>query len=235
MITVQLIHYSSHTRQWHALAQALGLTPPFAPGDDWAEFDGRGVLAIHHADGDLVGRTDLHLLVDDLDATEARLRDAGLTVVRTTLDDVGPLLTVTAASGATISASGGARVADSGTVAVQPIWFQADLDEPRRILETLGLRARLASDSGGWVEFEADGGGSAALHAGDTPTIGLSLECTGDLDDLARRLTDAGFAATVVDEAYNRTLRVATPDGDELWINGAMDDLYGYTRLDAQE
>ncbi|MBK7819868.1 MAG: hypothetical protein IPJ61_02025 [Tessaracoccus sp.] len=233
MITVQLIYYTSHTRQWRALARALGLTPPFTPGEDWAEFEGGGILAIHYADGGRVGTADLHFLVDDLDATEARLRDAGLTVESTMLNDVGPLLTITAASGATISASAGARVANSGTLAVQPIWFQADLDEPRRILETLGLRARLASDSGGWIEFEADGGGSAALHAGDAPTIGLSLECTGDLDDLARRLTDSGFAATVVDEAYNRTLRVVTPDGDELWINGAMDDLYGYTRLDA--
>ena len=233
MITVQLIYYTSHTRQWRALARALGLNPPFTPGEDWAEFEGGGILAIHYADGGRVGTADLHFLVDDLDATEARLRDAGLTVESTMLNDVGPLLTITAASGATISASAGARVANPGTLAVQPIWFQADLDEPRRILETLGLRARLASDSGGWIEFEADGGGSAALHAGDAPTIGLSLECTGDLDDLARRLTDSGFAATVVDEAYNRTLRVVTPDGDELWINGAMDDLYGYTRLDA--
>ena len=45
------------------------------------------------------------------------------------------------------------------------------------------------------------------------------------------RLDNASYAAEIVDEAYNRTLRVAGPDGQELWINGEQQDLYGYRFL----
>ncbi|WFR68355.1 hypothetical protein P9139_09170 [Curtobacterium flaccumfaciens] len=44
------------------------------------------------------------------------------------------------------------------------------------------------------------------------------------------RLTEAGYEPRIIDEAYNRTLRIARPDGPDLWVNGAQQDLYGYTR-----
>lgn len=235
MITVQPIRYTPHQAEWHRLAQALGFRPAFPPDPQWSEFDGRGILAIHHATaGDKhAGRTDLHLLSDDLDGVESRLADAGFDVSRTMLDDIGPMLTVTATSSARITISGGARTAAAGELAVQPIWYQPDLGEPRRILETIGLRARIASESGSWIDFTADGGGLAALHQAATARFEAGLEYAGDLDALAERLTEAGFAASVIDEAYNRTLLVDTPDGDQLWVNGRQDDLYGFTRLDA--
>ena len=235
MITVQPIRYTPHQGEWHRLAQLLGFRPAFPPNPQWSEFDGRGILAIHHAapDDDHAGRTDLHLLSDDLDAVESRLSSAGFAVTTRLLDDIGRMLVVTAASGATITVSGGARRADTGLLAVQPIWYQPDLDEPRRILEAIGLQPRIAAEGGGWIDFTADGGGLAALHQHDEVKIDLSLEYTGDLDDLAERLSRAGFGASVIDEAYNRTLLVDAPEGDRLWVNGTMDDLYGYHRLDA--
>lgn len=234
MITVQPIRYTPHQSDWHRLAQELGLQSAFPPNEQWSEFDGRGILAIHHATAhdDHAGRTDLHLLSDDLDGVEARLTSAGFDVKRKVLDDIGPMLTVTATSGARITVSGGARTADAGPLAVQPIWYQADLAEPRRILETIGLRPRIASDAGTWIDFTADGGGLAALHQGEVARVELSLDYAGDLDALAERLAQAGLNASVIDEAYNRTLLVDTPDGDRLWVNGASDDLYGYIRLD---
>ncbi len=234
MITVQPIRYTPHQSDWHRLAQELGFQPAFPPNQQWSEFDGRGILAVHHAapDDEHAGRTGLHLLSDDLDGAEARLSSGGFSVDRTMLDDIGPMLTVTAASGATITISGGARTAAAGPLSVQPIWYQSDLAEPRRILETIGLRPRLASDAGTWIDFTADGGGLAALHQDDGVRIELSLEYTGDLDALAERLIRSGFTASVIDEAYNRTLLVDTPDGDRLWVNSTIGDLYGYTRLD---
>lgn len=232
MITVQPIRYTARQAEWHRLAQTLGLQPAFPPDPQWSEFDGRGILAIHHAAATEPVRTDFHLLTDCLDGVEARLTAAGFSFAAKQLDDIGRILFVTAASGATISVSGGARTADSGPLAAQPIWYQADLAEPRRILEAVGLRPRIASTSGGWIDFTADGGGLAALHWADEPRFEVSLEYTGDLDDLAERVSQAGFGASVIDEAYNRTLLVDSPDGDKLWINAAMDDLYGYTRLD---
>lgn len=153
--------YTPHQNEWHRLAQTLGLRPAFPPNPQWSEFDGRGILAIHHAKAsdDHAGRTDLHLLSDDLDGVEARLTGAGCRVGRTVLDDIGPMLTATATSGAKVTISGGARAADSGELAVQPIWYQPDLAEPRRILETIGLRPRIASAAGTWLDFATDGGG----------------------------------------------------------------------------
>ncbi|MFT4213506.1 MAG: hypothetical protein QM622_01840 [Microbacterium sp.] len=58
------------------------------------------------------------------------------------------MLTVTARSGIRLTAGAGARSARGHDLAVMPIWCQADLDEPSRTLEALGLRRRLSSDSG---------------------------------------------------------------------------------------
>ena len=42
-------------------------------------------------------------------------------------------------------------------------------------------------------------------------------------------LWDAGFEASLVDEAFARTIRIPDPDGGEkIWINGVQDDLHGY-------
>lgn len=235
MITVQPIRFSSRPAQWHRFAQALGLAPAFAPTSEWPEFDGGGVLAVHGVPRDdlLDGSTGFHLCTDDLDGVEARLRGIGVEGVRSMPAEVGPLLTVTTSSGARLTVSGGARRADRGPLSVLPIWYQADLAEPCRVLETVGLRPRISSNSANWTDFAADGGGLAAVHRDDDVRIELAWEYSGDLDAFAAQLTDAGVPAVVIDEAYSRSLRVVCPDGDELWINATQDDLYGFTRLDA--
>lgn len=225
IVTVQQIVYTRQPRRWHALAAALGLVAPFEPDEGWAEFDGGGVLAVHretddHADGS----TDLHLLVDDLDAAECVL--AGHDVSRTAMDGVGDLLVVRAASGVSVSVSAGAR-STSGPMLVQPIWFQSDVAEAREILEALGLRADIVADRGGWAELHADGGGSVGVHASSDAHLSLGFLVQGDLDELASSLADAGFVASVLDEAYARVIRVADPD---VWITGVQTDLYGYHR-----
>ncbi len=234
MITVQPIRYTSRPDDWHHFAQLLGFTAAFPPTPAWSEFDAAGVLAVHRtASGESDdGSTELHLLTDDLDGIEARVAASGFEVRRSTLADIGPMLTIIASTGARVTLSGGARTTASGSLAVQPIWYQSDLAEPRRLLETIGLRPHIASDTGNWVTLTGDGGGLAALHRDEPVRMELSLEYAGDLDALAERLSAAGVRASVIDEAYNRTLLATTPDGDELWVNGAMSDLYGYTRLD---
>lgn len=223
--TVQQIVYSRHQERWHALAGALGLVAPFPAEEGWAEFHGGGVLAVHRDTDDHVdGTMDLHLLVDDLDAAEHAL--AGREVVRSELEGVGELLLVTAASGLAISVSEGARMT-AGPMIVQPIWFQEDVAEARGILEALGLRADIVADRGGWAELHADGGGSVGVHASSDAHLSLGFLVQGDLDELASSLADAGFVASVLDEAYARVIRVADPD---VWITGVQTDLYGYHR-----
>lgn len=228
MSVIQQIVYTEHPEKWWTLAEALGFVAPFSPTLEWAEFHADGVLAVHQTTAEHpAGTVDLHVVVADLDAAASAL--VSFEVMRTVMEGVGELLVVRAASGVSISVSAGAVQQGAGEIAVQPIWFQGDLDEPRTILEALGLRGGIAADRGGWIEMVA-GGGAVGLHAGE-PRIGLSFEARGDLDALASRLQDAGFAASVVDEAFARTVRVEDPDGgEEIWINGVQDDLHGYHR-----
>jgi len=229
MTVVQQILYTAQTERWWKLAEALGFVAPYPPDPSWGEFHADGILAVHGATAEhRPGTVDIHLIVERLDAAASAL--SSFDVDQTVMEGVGEMLVVRAASGIRMSVSEGAAQSGAGSIAVQPIWFQDDLDESRAILEALGFRAGIASDRAGWVEMLGDGG-SIGLHAG-APRIGLSFEARGDLDALASRLRDAGFEASVVDEAFARTIRVADPDGDEVWINGVQDDLHGYHRED---
>lgn len=225
-VVVQQIVYTTDPERWWALAEALGFTAPFPPTPEWGEFHADGVLAVHHASAEHPGGTvDIHILVEDLDAAAAALSPHA--VERAVMEGVGELLTVRAASAIAITVSAGASEVTERRIAVQPIWFQSQLAEPRRILEALGMTAGIVADRGGWAELRADGG-SVGLHRGEA-RLGMSFEARGDLDALAARLRDAGFPASVVDEAFARTIRFPGPDG-EVWINGVQDDLYGYHR-----
>lgn len=228
MTVVQQIVYTGAPQRWWALAEALGFRAAYDPSPEWSEFEAGGILAVHHAIAEHpAGTCDLHLLVNDLEVAASAL--SGFKTTRAEMAGVGEVLTVRAGSNVTVTVSAGVREMPGREVAVQPIWFQDDVAEARAILEALGLRANIVAEHGGWVEFVGDGG-SVGVHAG-APGMGLGFLASGDLDALAVRLTDAGFAASVVDEAYARTVRVVDPDGgDEIWINGVQEDLYGYRR-----
>lgn len=228
MTVVQQILYTEQSQRWWALAETLGFVAPYPPTPEWGEFHADGVLAVHGATPEhRPGVVDIHLIVEELDAAASALD--GFSTESLTMEGVGEMLVVSAASGIRISVSEGAAQGGAGSIAVQPIWFQDDLAEPRAILESLGFRAGIAADRAGWVEMLGDGG-SVGLHSGE-PRTGLSFEARGDLDELAARLQDAGFEASVVDEAFVRTIRIPDPDGgDEIWINGVQDDLHGYHR-----
>jgi hypothetical protein len=117
---------------------------------------------------------------------------------------------------------------------VRPVRFTSDVPAMQAFLETLGLAARIESESGGWVDLVA-GAGMVALHGAATSDTGvlpgqtrLSFEAD-DLDALAAALIDAGHDdAHVVDESDGRLLVVTDPDGEQLIVDGASDDLYGY-------
>ena len=230
MITVQPIHYTSDPDAWHRFADTIGFRAEFPPVGSWSEFDSGWILAIHQvvAGDPLDGTTDIHLLVSDLHSVQEAAIGVGAKVDATTLENVGRMLTVTSGE-LRLTVSSGSR-STSGDPSVVPIHYVQDLAEPDRLFRALGLRPRIAAVDGVWADYEGDGGGLAALHHGE-PHTELSFEFAGDLDDLASSLGAVGFAAEIVDEAYNRTLRVNGPDGQELWINGVQQDLYGYRFL----
>lgn len=231
MISVQAVYFTSRTQEWHRFAQTLGLDTRRPLAQEWSEFDGNGVLAIHHTDTGTpaAGTTTLQLVVDQLDDIETRWREASIAVGRTTLADAGEVVTARSTSGEISAIAVLERRPRSGSLSVMPILYGPDLDELERILTATGLTVRIRSTNGVWRDLEADAGGLIGLHNG-TPHLELSFEYAGDLDEFARSINDAGHHAEVIDEAYNRTLVVTTPDDWALRINGTQDDLHGYTR-----
>ncbi|HZX08056.1 VOC family protein [Kribbella sp.] len=125
-------------------------------------------------------------------------------------------------------------------VVIRPLRFTADVAAMRAFLEGLGLRSRIESERGGWVDLLA-GRGMVALHDAASSSTGgqpgqTSLTFEADkLDELVERLERAGFGdATVFDEAYGRVLSVTGPDGAVIWVDERSEDLYGYTLHDVR-
>ncbi|WP_427894319.1 VOC family protein [Kribbella sp. GL6] len=125
-------------------------------------------------------------------------------------------------------------------VAIRPLRFTDDVGAMRSFLEGLGLRPRIESERGGWVDMLA-GRGMVALHDAASSSTGgqpgqTSLTFEADkLDELVERLEQAGFGdVTVFDEAYGRVLSVTGPDGAVIWIDERAEDLYGYKLHDAR-
>jgi PAS domain-containing protein len=125
-------------------------------------------------------------------------------------------------------------------VTIRPLRFTADVEGMRAFLETLGLRSRIESERGGWVDM-LTGRGMVALHDAASSSTGgqpgqtnLSFEAD-KIDELRDRLEQVGFVdATVFDEAYGRVLSVTGPDGVVIWVDERADDLYGYKVHDAR-
>lgn len=124
-------------------------------------------------------------------------------------------------------------------ILLRPLRFTADVPAMRTFLEALGLKSRIESERGGWVDM-LGGWGMVALHdsahtasgaqAGETT---LSFEAD-DIDELKDRLIVAGYEdATIWDEAYGRVLSVTPSGGIQIWFDERTKDLYGYKLHDA--
>ncbi|WBQ02455.1 VOC family protein [Kribbella sp. CA-293567] len=119
-------------------------------------------------------------------------------------------------------------------VVIRPLRFTDQLPALRAFFETLGLRSRIESERGGWVDLVA-GRGMVALHSAAGATSGvepgetrLAFEAD-DIEELLGRFQAAGYDdASIVDEAFGRVLTASGPDGTELWIDERSKDLYGY-------
>lgn len=238
-LTVRPVVFTTTPAAWHALFDALGARPLVADGD-WSVLAlGSGRVAVHAVGrGDQV-RSELAFESPDLATTAAALADAGATLVT---DQDGPSVRLTGPDGLALridplSPGEGGLAAAAGTEAttVAPLWVTARVPQAAASLRALGLRDRIASDSGVWVDLAAPAGGVAAVHEGPAlPRAEVAFEHP-DLDRLAARCAAAGLTADLVDESYGRSLRLARPDadeagrpGDQVWVNETQTDLYGY-------
>lgn len=125
-------------------------------------------------------------------------------------------------------------------IVVRPLRFTDRLPAMRAFLELLGLRPRIESDGGAWLDL-VGAAGMVALHTAATSDVGaasgetkLSFE-VADAEALRARLTDGGYDATVYDEAYGRVVEVTDPLGAAVMIDERSDDLYGYLRHDVPD
>jgi hypothetical protein len=212
----------------------------------------RGRLALHAVpDGDpLAGTTTLAVETDDLDALQRCWADVGMATRRTNDHDIPLAFGISPLGGeiaAGVASPSSASTVAERTLAVMPMLVTREVAAIAEWLQTWGWRRRISSDGGGWVDLElADGGGLVGIHhagnleseppsvpAGVAPhevPVSLTFEHS-DVDALLARVRAAGLeGAHAVDEAYNRTLLVPSPDGDTIWINGEQTDLYGYRR-----
>ena len=62
-------------------------------------------------------------------------------------------------------------------IVVRPLRFSADVPAMRAFLETLGLRSRIESERGGWVDMVA-GRGMVALHDAASSSTGAKARDT---------------------------------------------------------
>lgn len=213
---------TQHAGEWGRLLGAIGLERDHTG----TRFAADGAVTLEPGPGEECG---LAILTSFAADAAERLRAAG---VASSAERDGSVL-VRPASGPSfvLSPPTGSPARVDGGLTVMPIWYGPELDELRRTLTALGLRESLAADSGVWSEFDAPDGGRVALHADADPRVELAFSCRGDLDALSASLRRAGFPADVVDEAYNRTVHVRTPDGGTLHLNGPIEDLYGFHRV----
>ena len=104
----------------------------------------------------------------------------------------------------------------------------------RGFLEALGLRRRVESTRGGWVEMVAESGMVALHSARDSESQAPSgfTSLSFEADDSTRWRSGCGTPTSpdvvVYDEAYGRVLDCLDPLGDHLQIDEHSDDLYGY-------
>lgn len=252
-LVVRPIRYTSRLHEMRAWATRLGLVV-LLDTDDWVVLGaGAGRLALHAvAEGDpFAGTTTLAFETDDLDALADRWRAAGIETRRVEDAAIPLLLGTTPFGGEMAAGTLSPAPADGATpdpgLRVMPMLVTRDVPAAGDWFATWGLARRISGERGGWVDLEVpDGGGLVAVHGADDLAseppvdppaapgsvrevgVGLTFE-HDDADALLERLRAAGLDdAHVVDESYNRTLLTRCPDGDTIWVNGAMTDLYGY-------
>lgn len=234
MITVRPIYYTHHLTQWQALASALGLNKLSGPDEAGAEFGGDGHLALRGVEPGSAreAAVELGFFTDELTECESRLTAAGYAVESTHKEGAGPTLSLVDSPVATTITQKMTRDS-AGRLSMCPIFYTDDFAPLNSVFTALGLQPRIASNRAVWTDFAAPGGGLVALHQpeGTSRRLELAMEYQAQLEELAERLRQAGFAPAIVDEAYNRTLRIPTPDGWTMSVNGVMEDMYGFHRL----
>ncbi|MFD3644039.1 VOC family protein [Streptomyces griseus] len=101
---------------------------------------------------------------------------------------------------------------------VLPIRYVADIEASRSFFTGLGLIFRSEESVPVWAHLAA-GAGAVGLHDASVSkgrpagTVELGFSTDEKLEDVAARLTAAGYAHELVEEDFGRSIRVTDPDG----------------------
>ena len=232
MLRVRPIHFTSRLDAWERLLTGLGMVKTVDDGG-WQEFDaGSGRLALHRADTGTgepgsgpVGRTAFGVEVGDLDEfarrTNAAAAEDGSSPAELVRAEHGETCRITGGDGFSFyadKAAPGAQRADADPgLAVVAVWFTPDAAAAAQTLRNMGAQLRPSPDDDETADFTAKNGGVLMVRpASGAPRCGLGFEYTGDLSALRDRLTAAGHRVKVTEEAFGRSLHLASPDTADL-------------------
>lgn len=233
MLRVRPVHFTSRIESWKKFLTALGMVQTEDDGG-WQVFDSAsGRLALHGAEAGAGedGRTVFAVEVGDvaefarrtnLSARESGQQGQGTQGDGTQLAELvtadhGEACRISAPDGFSFLAEEaihGAQCADAEpALAVAGVWYTAEPEAAIRTLLHVGARPRPVPDNDETADFTAKNGGVLLVRpASGPPRSGLGFEYDGGLEPLQERLNDAGFAATLTEEAFGSTLHVANPD-----------------------
>lgn len=239
MLRVRPIHFTSRIDQWERLLTGLGLVKT-VDGPEWQEFDaGSGRLALRRAGAGSAedGTTAFGVEVGDPAEFARRTNLAGAESGNTPAElvraDQGESCRITGEDGFTFFAEKAAHAANCAdadpALAVVEVWFTEDTAGAAGTLRSIGARFRPAPDNDETADFTAKNGGVLMVRPGTGPArSGLGFEYDGDLDAVRDRLTAAGYEVLMTEEAFGRSLHVASPDAEgaaarhpALWIASA--------------
>lgn len=125
----------------------------------------------------------------------------------------------------------------TSALTIAGIRFSDDVPAMRRYLEAIGL-ATTTTRGEDWAVLRA-GAGQIWLHSAASSDIGAPPGSTGfsgqidDVEALAAAAVAAGFPASVVDEAFGRSVEITDPLGARVTVHDHSDD-YGYQQHDAR-
>ncbi len=243
-IVVQPIRFTDQIARMRAFLELIGLRPWISgDGGGWVDMAaGGGRIALHDAassdTGALPGQTSLSFEAEDVTALARQLTDAGVPAVTVYDEAYGRVLTCQDPIGDTIAVN--ERMNDfygyqlhgpsgvSARLRVTPIRFTDPAGPYASFLAALGLRPA-GEPNPYYLNFLADAGaqGQVGLHyvashtlpvAGGpgSAAVQLNFESAEPLDQLAARLTGAGFPAEIVTEEFGSSLVVTDPDGQQV-------------------
>ena len=251
MLRVRPVHFTSRTETWQQFLTTLGMVRTEDDGG-WQVFDsasgrlalhateagsgqdGRSVLAVEVGDvAEFARRTNLSAqeqTAREQTAMEEGAQGEGIQPAQLVTADHGEACRISAPDGFSFladKAAHGAQCADADpALAVVAVWYTGEPEAAVRTLLHAGARPRPVPDNDETADFTAKNGGVLLVRpAAGPPRSGLGFEYDGGLEPLRDRLTGAGFATSLTEEAFGSTLHVANPDAGSpnapatLWIS----------------